>query len=132
LFVGAIGESPYYPTQPKLDELEWQFEDYVNATGCGGTTDELDCLRSLNTSVLQAANGAFPYRNQPGATPFYFAPAIDGDLIADYPYLMFERGKFIDVPTIFGATTDEVWLFLYLDSYPSNDADRIAREHSSL
>ena len=52
---GAILESPFFPTQPKVADLEWQFGRFVNAAGCAGSLDELKCLRSKDTATLQAA-----------------------------------------------------------------------------
>jgi hypothetical protein len=103
LFVGGIGESVFFPTQPQVSELEWQFERYANATGCSGTTDQLQCLRSKDTIVLQAANIPSPYPGSNSAPNFYWTPTIDGDFIQDYPYRLIEQGKFVKVPIIFGG-----------------------------
>ena len=104
LFVGAIGESVFFPTQPKVSELEWQFERYVNETGCSGSSDELECLRSKDTATLQAANVPSPYPGQTGSPLFYWTPTLDGEFIQTYPYLAFEQGKFVKVPIIFGGS----------------------------
>jgi acetylcholinesterase len=103
LFVGGIGESVFFPTQPQVSELEWQFERYVDATGCSGATDELQCLRSKDTTVLQNANVPTPYPGRTSAPLFYWTPTIDGDFIQDYPYRLIEQGKFVKVPIIFGG-----------------------------
>ena len=103
LFVGGIGESVFFPTQPLVSELEWQFERYVNDTGCGSSVDELACLRSKDTVTLQAANKPSPYPGQRGSPRFYWTPTIDGDFVQDYPYRLFEKGKFVKVPIIFGG-----------------------------
>jgi acetylcholinesterase len=108
LFAGAIGESTFFPTQPKPNELEWQFNDYVTAVGCSGKSDELACLRAADVSALQDASVATPYPNRTATPLFGFTPTIDGDFIQDYPYLLFEQGKFIQVPIMFGDDTDEV------------------------
>ncbi len=101
LFVGAVGESVFFPTQSKVAELEVQFTDYANAAGCS-TGDQLACLRSKDSATLQEANSAFPYPGRPGNPIFPYSPCIDGDYIRDYPYKLFEQGKFIKVPIIFG------------------------------
>ncbi|KAE9363534.1 alpha/beta-hydrolase [Stipitochalara longipes BDJ] len=107
LFVGGIGESVFFPTQPLVAQLEWQFQRYVNGTGCSGATDELQCLRSKDTTVLQAANIPSPYPGRISAPNFYWTPTIDGDFIRDYPYRLIKQGKFVKVPIIFGDDTNE-------------------------
>ncbi len=101
LFVGAIGESVFFPTQPKVSELEFQFTDYANAAGCS-TGDRLACLRSKDSAALQEANYVFSYPGRPAGPIFSYSPCIDGDYIRDYPYELFEQGRFIKVPIIFG------------------------------
>ncbi|KFZ18670.1 hypothetical protein V501_01087 [Pseudogymnoascus sp. VKM F-4519 (FW-2642)] len=125
LFVGSIGESVFFSAQPKVPELEWQFDRYVNNTGCSDSTDQLECLRALDTEILQAAN---------------WTPTIDGHFIQDYPYVLFEKGKFIHVPIIFGNDNDEGTYFVpnatspadvatfFTDNYPhltTHDTDAI-------
>ncbi|KFX85802.1 hypothetical protein V490_09398 [Pseudogymnoascus sp. VKM F-3557] len=107
LFVGGIGESVFFPTQPKVSELEWQFEQFVSDALCSGSVDELECLRSQNTTTLQAANKPRPYPGQTGNPAWYWTPSVDGDFIQDYPYKLFEQGKFVKVPVMFGDDTDE-------------------------
>jgi hypothetical protein len=75
----------------------------VNASGCSGTTDELKCLRSKDTTALQLANVPHPYPGHSLAPLFYWTPTIDGDFIQDYPYCLFEQGRFVKVPIIFGG-----------------------------
>ncbi|ESZ91062.1 hypothetical protein SBOR_8556 [Sclerotinia borealis F-4128] len=104
LFIGGIGESPFFPTQPQVSELEWQFDRYANSAGCGSAGDVLGCLRSQSTAVLQAANIASPYPGQVASPLFYWTPTIDGDFIQDYPYVLFEKGLFVHVPIMFGDT----------------------------
>ncbi|KAH9222044.1 triacylglycerol lipase-like protein [Leptodontidium sp. 2 PMI_412] len=107
LMRGVILESPFFPTQPKISDLEWQFDRYVNATGCARSTDQLACLRSKDTATLQAANVASPYPSRNSAAIFPWTPTIDGDFIQDYPYKLFQEGKFLKVPLMIGDDTDE-------------------------
>lgn len=114
MFVGAIGESVFFPRQPKVDELEWQFDSYVNQTGCSGAHNELSCLRGKNSSLLQEYNSQYPYPGRNSSPVFYWTPTVDGELVPDYPYVLFEQGRFIHVPIIFGDDTDEVSLAVQL------------------
>jgi acetylcholinesterase len=107
LFIGGIGQSAFFPTQRQVADQEFQFDLFAQRAGCAGASDELACLRSKNTSILQAANIPSAY---PGATNpprFYFTPCIDGEFIQDYPIRLFEQGKFVHVPVMFGDDTDE-------------------------
>lgn len=107
LFVGAIGDSVFFPAQPRVGELEWQFDRLLNQTGCAGT-DAMSCLRGRSLTTLQNANvpQPFPGRNSNPEPLFYWTPCIDGDLLRDYPYKSFENGNFINVPMIFGTDND--------------------------
>ncbi len=113
LFAGAVGESVFFPAQPFVDELEWQFNLTLQRTGCGdGDAEAMACLRSKSTEVLQAANIPAPFPGGPAMpTPlFFWTPCVDGDLVRDLPYLLFEKGHFVDVPVIMGSTTDGEFL----------------------
>ncbi|TVY83864.1 Lipase [Lachnellula suecica] len=122
LFVGGIGESVFFPAQPQVSELEWQFERYANDTGCAGSADELACIRSKDITVLQAANVGTPFPGRNNAPLFYWTPTIDGDFIQDYPYRLIEQGKFVKVPIIFGDDTDEGTAFAVNASSPADTA----------
>lgn len=111
LFVGAIGQSAFFPTQRQVPDLEFQFETFVQRAGCAGDPDELSCLRSRDIWTLQAANTPSPYPGSTGYPKFYFTPCIDRDFVQDYPLLLFEQGKFLHVPIIVGNDNDEGSLF---------------------
>ncbi|KAK4128416.1 alpha/beta-hydrolase [Parathielavia appendiculata] len=115
LFVGAMAEAIFFPAQPLVSELEYQFNRIVNQTGCGSVSSarQMECLRSRDTAVLQAANYAqpFPGRSEPPMPLFYFTPCVDGDFLRDLPYKLFENGQFIRVPMVLGTSTDEGSLF---------------------
>ncbi|KAI1457397.1 alpha/beta-hydrolase [Annulohypoxylon moriforme] len=115
LFVGGVGESVFFPWQPPLADLEFQYTLLLNQTGCSSqsssSSDPLTCLRSLPTSTLQPFNTRSPFPGRPGLpTPlplFYWTPCIDGVLLRDLPYALFVRGEYIPVPVIMGTTTNE-------------------------
>ena len=102
LFTGVFGISPFFPTQMRVSELEWQFDLFTSRAGCNGTGNPLECLRSKDTTILQTANAPMAFPGHTRAALFPFTPAIDGELIADFPYKMFEEGRFVKVPAIFG------------------------------
>lgn len=109
LFSAAIAESVFFPAQPFVPQLEYQFDRLTNATGCAAATDQIACLRGLDTAVLQAQNvpSAFPGRTASPVPLFYWTPCIDGDFLQDLPYNMFASGKFVNVPLLFGNDNNE-------------------------
>ncbi|KAH6666303.1 triacylglycerol lipase-like protein [Halenospora varia] len=120
LFVGGIGESVFFPTQPRVSDLEWQFERYVSAAGCAGAYDEMACLRSKDIAVLQPANIASPYPGKITSPRFYWTPTVDGDFLQDYPYRLIEQGKFVRLPIMFGDDTDEGTAFAVNAASPAD------------
>jgi carboxylesterase type B len=106
LFVGAISQSVFFPAQPYVSELEYQFDRTVRGMGCSDSGDKMACLRNKDAAALQAANSASPFPGRHGWPLFYWTPCVDGDLIRDLPYLMWGNGSFIKVPVVFGTTTD--------------------------
>ena len=125
LFVGAMSESVFFPAQPRVSEVEYQFDRVLKQTGCGSAPEEnqVKCLRRLNVMLAQAANRAqpFPGRPDPPNPLFYWTPCIDGDFLEDLPYKMFADGRFIDVPLLAGTTSDEGSVFA--PSYASSEED---------
>lgn len=110
LFSAAIAESVFFPAQPLVPQLEYQFDALTNATGCSATADPLACLRSKPTADLQAQNipSPFPGRTASPVPLFYWTPCVDGDFIQDLPYNLLASGKFIrDIPLLFGNDNDE-------------------------
>ncbi|KAL2854316.1 Alpha/Beta hydrolase protein [Aspergillus pseudoustus] len=111
LFHAAAAESQSFAAMYTVDEAQFAYDDLVDRTGCNIAADTLDCLRNLDIETLQSQNIATPL---PGALepPLYFyAPVVDGDLVPDYTYRLFEEGRFIRVPVIFGDVTNEGTVF---------------------
>ncbi|KAH8429665.1 putative carboxylesterase [Aspergillus melleus] len=109
LFIGAVAESPFWPAQPTVAEAESQFDRFANETGCSDSPNILSCLRSLNISTLEQANVLHPL---PGASDepislWYWLPVVDGDIIPDSLYNLFEEDKYLKVPLLVGSNTDD-------------------------
>ncbi|KAK0751579.1 Alpha/Beta hydrolase protein [Schizothecium vesticola] len=124
LFVGVMAESIFFPAQPFVSELEYQFDRFVHQTGCDNTSrsDQMACLRSRPIAVLQNANTAQPFPGQ-SESPyplFYWTPCVDGDFLPDLPYALINQGKIIDVPVLFGTDTDEGSVFTPATPSPSS------------
>lgn len=109
LFTAAIAESIFFPAQPFVPQLEYQFDRLTNATGCATAVDQLACLRNLDTATLQAQNipSPFPGRTTAPVPLFYWTPCIDGDFLQDLPYNLFAQQKFVRVPLMFGNDNNE-------------------------
>jgi len=112
LFVGAMAESVFFPAQPLVAELEFQFDRVLEQTGCRSSHEAPDrqmaCLRRQDAGLLQAANHAqpFPGRPDPPLPLFYWTPCVDGDFLTDLPYRLFEKRQFVAVPVLFGTSTN--------------------------
>ncbi|ORY61476.1 Alpha/Beta hydrolase protein [Pseudomassariella vexata] len=109
LFIGAAPQSIFWPTQRTVREMEFQFDRFVNDTACSGEQDPISCLRSASLSIIMAASAVSPF---PGAsnTPlplWYWLPVVDGGLIPDLMYKLFQEGKFVKVPILVANTDDE-------------------------
>lgn len=107
LFVGAIAQSPFWPTAPEPEEMEFQYQQLVNETGCLSSNDSLACLRSLNTSAFVPfdVEGTFPGAS--AVARWYWLPVKDGDLIRDDKWNMFDRGEFVKVPLLVATDNNE-------------------------
>ncbi|KAH8898789.1 alpha/beta-hydrolase [Thozetella sp. PMI_491] len=107
LFVGAMPESPFFPTSRTVAESEFQFSRLSSQTGCAAASDELACLRGLSLSDIQKYNVISPFPGATGNPKFYFLPVIDGDFSREHMYAQFAKGKFVKVPTMVGGDSGE-------------------------
>ncbi|KAL7784026.1 alpha/beta-hydrolase [Trichoderma afarasin] len=118
LFVGAIPESPFWPTLRTVPDMEFQYHQLLSNTNCSS----LNCLRGLDTQTLLNAAPNAPFIGAASDNPlplWYWLPVIDGDLITDHLYNHFERGTFIHVPVLVGDDTNEGTYFAFNATNPS-------------
>ncbi|RLL93568.1 hypothetical protein CFD26_100923 [Aspergillus turcosus] len=117
LFVGAIPESPWWAPQVTFSESEVLYGRLLGAVGCS----TLACLRSADASAIQRANLSAPDEGSisypAGLGKFW--PVIDGDLVRNRLYAVFEQGKFIRVPLMVASDTDEGSSFAYNATSPA-------------
>ncbi|KAK8019136.1 hypothetical protein PG990_004274 [Apiospora arundinis] len=101
LFRSAILESGG-PTGAQVEPLSWYngaVENLTRAVGCwGSAVDQLACLRSVGQAALFAAHPTVVWN-----------PLLDGDFLTGYPSQLMREGKFLRVPLITGANTDETF-----------------------
>ncbi|OCL12956.1 alpha/beta-hydrolase [Glonium stellatum] len=101
IFRGGIMESGnpvYYGSLGHWDKMA--FTNATNALGCGFASDKLQCLREIPFATLNA------WINGTGSS-ISWQPIIDGDFIQGYTSLQLAKGKFVHVPIISGANSDE-------------------------
>jgi para-nitrobenzyl esterase len=103
LFHGAISQSggSFGPTRPTtfpgenmktLQQAEAEGKEYVQKTGVNSIAE----LRKMEVEKLPSGWGL------PGAWPI-----VDGYVIPDNQYILYEEGKFNDVPVLIGYNSDE-------------------------
>ena len=102
LFHAVIAESQSFPPTFTVSEAQFQYNALAERTGCLSATDSLQCLRDLDISDLQNNNIAIPFPGRNSTPVFLYNAIVDGDFLPDYPYVLFQQGKFVKVPSVFG------------------------------
>ncbi|KAL7786958.1 Alpha/Beta hydrolase protein [Trichoderma ceciliae] len=113
LFRGAIMNSgSATPTYP-LDARKGQnvYDTVVEAAGCDGDDDSLECLRSLNNDDFSLAANSVPGIISYQSLALSYLPRPDGNALSDSPDVLARKGKFHHVPMIIGTQEDEGTLF---------------------
>ncbi|KAL6403569.1 Lipase-like protein [Ilyonectria robusta] len=106
LFIGAIMESPFLPSQRSISDLEFQYDHVVSSAGCNDTANKMQCLRGKTLEELQGINLSWELPGRTNKPLFYFGPCTDGEFLRDTPYAMYDRGAFVKVPVLIGHCTD--------------------------
>ena len=132
LFQAAISDSLYDPFQPNCSFYQYQFDAIANATGCASATDPLSCLRSVNSTILNDVNIAYPYPGRTTAGLFPYGPCVDGDFIADTTDNLLSSGKFIQLPLLLGNDNDEGSIFAPNATDSTNVTDFFADNYPLL
>jgi carboxylesterase type B len=105
----GIAGSVYMPSIFELGDLEFQFQDLLEATGC----TDLACLRSLDSERIQEANQARPFPDQTSTPLFPYTAVIDNELFTGNAHDMLAAGNFsTDRPFIIGTSSSEGTLFV--------------------
>ncbi|KAI1275080.1 lipase [Xylaria sp. FL0933] len=98
LFRGAILESGG-PTGAQVESLSWYntaVENLTRTVGCWGASNQLACLREVDSATLFAAHPSVVWN-----------PLLDGDFLTGYPSQLMQDGKYVQVPLLIGANADE-------------------------
>ncbi|KAF2177529.1 alpha/beta-hydrolase [Zopfia rhizophila CBS 207.26] len=100
LFRGAIIECPWWQQYLRKEQLEKQYRNLLNTTGC----PDLSCLRQVEEDKLAIATQETfvrGYREEDyGYGNFYYGPCVDGEIISDLPSREFKKGNFVKVPVL--------------------------------
>lgn len=115
LFHAVAAESVSFATVLTVEESVYQYDNFVIRLGCAGK-HSLACLRRKSSEELQKANVNIPYPGSPNPPLYMWNPAVDGTLVPDVTYKLFEEGKFIKVPAIFGDDTNGGTMFTPRDT----------------
>ncbi|KAL2004987.1 hypothetical protein VTN00DRAFT_2837 [Thermoascus crustaceus] len=123
LFHAAAAESQSFAGMMNADESQFAYNNLVIRTDCASSEDTLECLRNLDADALQQQNINTPYPKAQIDPLYMYGPTIDGDLVPDYTYRLFQQGRFIKVPVIFGDDTNEATIFVPKDISSIGEAD---------
>ncbi|PYI06251.1 alpha/beta-hydrolase [Aspergillus sclerotiicarbonarius CBS 121057] len=123
LFHAAAAESQSFGPVWTIDQSQFAYNNLVTRTGCASDQDTLACLRSLDTASLQHVNINTPLPTSQTPPLYMYGPVVDGDLVPDYTYRLFQQSKFIKVPVIFGDDTDEGTIFVPKNTSTVGEAD---------
>ncbi|KAL5528651.1 hypothetical protein ACEPAF_7787 [Sanghuangporus sanghuang] len=111
LFHAVIAESQSFPPILTVSGAQFEYDALVERVGCANSTDSLACLRALNISTLQNNNIAIPFPGRDNPPNFLYGAIVDGNFLPDVPFRLFEEGKFVRVPSVFGDDTNEGTIF---------------------
>ncbi|KAJ5840993.1 Lipase [Penicillium chrysogenum] len=137
LFVAAAAESQSFAQMLNVTESQFAYDALVTATACDSSQNTLACLRNLDVNALQQKNVNRPHPGAKGKPLYLYGPTVDEDLVPDYTYRLFQEGKFIKVPVIFGDDTNEGTKFVpkstssvdEADTFIQNQFPAITRDH---
>ncbi|KAJ3729396.1 Alpha/Beta hydrolase protein [Lentinula raphanica] len=87
------------------------YDELVEATGCSGSDDTLNCLRGVDYSVLKAAVDATPGIFAYQSLNLAWLPRADGVFLSDDPQKLVQQGQVATIPIVSGDCDDEGTLF---------------------
>ena len=111
LFRGAVMSAGSPLPTGDVEELQPIYDQIVNAVGCNGAEDTLECLRQVPAANLTAAAATAPNLfGYPGlATPW--GPRADGVFLTAPSQHLVLAGQVADIPFVTGDALDEGMIF---------------------
>ena len=120
LFHQTAAESQSFGAIRTVEESQYQYDQLVTRTKCGqnqtGSPDTLACLRKLNINILQNQNINTAFPGQDRKPLFPYNPTLDHDFLTDMTIALYEKGKFVNVPAIYGNPNNEGTIFVPRDT----------------
>ena len=126
LFHAVAAESVSFATVLSKEQAVYQYENFALRLGCAGTKP-LACIRSKSAEELQKVNFNIPYPGNGKAPLYMWNPVVDGALVPDVTYTVFEEGKFVKVPAIFGDDTNGGTVFTPRNASTLADSDQFLK-----
>ncbi|KAF9890631.1 hypothetical protein FE257_005762 [Aspergillus nanangensis] len=127
LFRGGIMSSGSMLPAERLDSDRAQaiYSQVVETAGCAGSSDTLECLRSLDyidfLNAVSAPSGLLSYTG----IALSYLPRPDGTVLPDIPNVLIQQGKYAPIPFIVGDQEDEGTLFALFQSNLTASGDLI-------
>ena len=116
LFHAVAAESQSFGAIRTVPESQYQYDGLLNRTQCTkddiGNGDTLACLRNLPIAELQKQNIGMVFPGADRKPLFPYNPTLDHDFLQDYTIALFQSGRFVKVPAIYGDVSDEGTMFV--------------------
>ncbi|KAI0809731.1 sterol esterase [Xylaria sp. FL0064] len=127
LFRAGIMDSGSVIPADKVDCERCQgiYDQVVEAAGCSGSEDSLQCLRDADYDTFLNAANSVPGILSYTSVALSYVPRPDGVVLPDSPDVLAKNGQYAAVPMIIGDQEDEGTLFSLFQSNITTEADLI-------
>lgn len=106
LFHATAAESQAFAAIRTVAESQYQYNELADRTKCsskGKCKEEIfKCLQDLDIVKLHKANIRTKFPGTDQVPIFAYNPCLDNDFIQSYTYDLFNSGKFVKLPAIYG------------------------------
>ncbi|ORY76324.1 lipase [Protomyces lactucae-debilis] len=113
LFRGAIMDSGSVVPADPVDGVKGQaiYSQVVNAAGCAGASNTLQCLREVPYDTFLHAASSVPGIFDYSSVALSYLPRPDGAILTASPAILLALGRYAKVPLIIGDQEDEGTIF---------------------
>ncbi|KAH6968815.1 Alpha/Beta hydrolase protein [Fusarium avenaceum] len=106
LFHAASAESISSSPIVTLEQAAYRANNTIGRLNCADV-DVMACMRNKTAYEISVASTNIPYPGVGNAPLSMWAPVVDGNFVTDGLWNSFKQGKFVKVPSLIGATTNE-------------------------
>lgn len=106
LFHAASAESISSSPIVTLEQAAYRANNTIGRLNCTDL-DVMACMRNKTAYEISVASTNIPFPGFGKAPLSMWAPVVDGDFVTDGLWNSFDQGKFVKVPSLIGATTNE-------------------------